>query len=252
MAHRIVFCLLTIIFFSATGLAQERGNIVLPYKKARNNPLKGDSGQRKAALVVGISNYSSKNLALKYANKDATLMFDYLVGARKFPKENIFLLPDTMATSGRIYNSIHDLMKWLAPGDELVLYFAGHGDVQTVADFDEAFFLAWDASDSRNYYGTAGTLKLADLDNYTSRLAAVKKVKVSLIMDACHAGFDLRKDGVLKAQENISTGFEKIFRCGEISKAGTIPHIKNTILYLFRNAIAKHMAAAINHLRSFD
>ncbi len=209
MTLRILISFL-IVFTTASGHAQERGNIVLPYKKAQNNPLKGDSGSRKAALVVGISDYSSKNLKLKYANKDAALIFDYLTGARKFPKENIFLLPDSMATSGRIYNSIHDLMKWLVPGDELILYFAGHGDVQTVADFDEAFFLAWDASDSRNYYGTAGTLKLADLDNYTSRLASVKKVKVSLIMDACHAGFDLRKDGVLKAQENISTGFEKI------------------------------------------
>ena len=209
MFYRIVIFFL-VVFCSFNGSAQERGNIVLPYKKAQNNPLKGDSGKRQAALVVGISDYSSKNLALKYASKDAKLVFDYLVTARKFPKENIFLLPDTMATSGRIYNAIHDLMKWLVSGDELVLYFAGHGDVQTVADFDEAFFLAWDASDSRNYYGTAGTLKLADLDNYTSRLAAVKKVKVSLIMDACHAGFDVRKDGVLKARENISTGFEKI------------------------------------------
>lgn len=209
MAFRIFVCLL-IVFPFFNSYAQERGNIVLPYKKSQNSPLTGDSGKRKAALVVGISDYSSKNLTLKYANKDAGLIFDYLLGARKFPKENIFLLPDSLATSGRIYNAIHNLMKWLVAGDELVLYFAGHGDVQTVADFDEAFFLAWDASDSRNYYGASGTLKLADLDNYTSRLAGVKKVKVSLIMDACHSGFDLRKDGVLKAQENISTGFEKI------------------------------------------
>ncbi|RYY45277.1 MAG: tetratricopeptide repeat protein, partial [Chitinophagaceae bacterium] len=59
-------------------------------------------------------------------------------------------------------------------------------------------------------YGAAGTLKLTDLENYTARLAGVKKVKVSLIMDACHAGFDVRKDGVLKAQENISAGFNQI------------------------------------------
>ena len=205
------------IFISSAAWCQERGNIVLPYKKAQNNPLKGDSGKRKAALVVGISDYNSEQLRLKYANKDAALIFDYLLAARKFPKENVFLLADSVATSGRIYNSIHDLMKWLSPGDELVLYFAGHGDVQTVADFDEAFFLAWDASDTRNYYGTGGTLKLADLDLYTSRLASVKKVKVSLIMDACHAGFDVRKDGVLKAQENISNGFvniNKMLGCG--------------------------------------
>ena len=210
MACRITPLFYIILFFSLSSHAQERGNILLPYKKAENSPLVGDSGKRKAALVVGISDYSSKALRLKYAQKDAALVFDYLSEARQFPKENIFMLPDSLATSGRIYNSIHNLMKWLVAGDELVIYFAGHGDVQTVADFDEAFFLAWDASDSRNYYGAAGTLKLSDLDNYTNRLAGVKKVKVSLIMDACHAGFDLRKDGVLKAQENISSSFSQI------------------------------------------
>ncbi|RYY44130.1 MAG: hypothetical protein EOO06_18660, partial [Chitinophagaceae bacterium] len=162
MRSRIVFFLMMAITCQA-GFCQERGNIVIPYKKTQNSPLVGDSGKRKAALVVGISDYSSDKLTLKYANKDATLIYDYLLAARKFPKENIFHLPDTMATSGRIYNAIHNLMKWLVPGDELILYFAGHGDVQTVADFDEAFFLAWDASDTRNYYGAAGTLKLTDL-----------------------------------------------------------------------------------------
>lgn len=204
----LILLLLQVCFFLCQ--AQERGNIVLPYKKTQNKPLKGDSGARKAALVVGISDYSSKNLKLKYADKDAGLIFNYLVNTRKFPKENIEMLLDDSATSGRIYTAIHSLMGRLSPGDELVVYFAGHGDVQTIDDFDEAFFLAWDASDSRNYFGAQGTLKLGDLDNYTSRLASVKKVKVSLIMDACHAGFDLRKDGVLKAQENISNGFVNI------------------------------------------
>lgn len=212
------FLALFILVYVITGLqAQERGLIVKPYNNSLNSPLKGDSGNRKAALIIGISDYSSKKLTLKYANKDAALFSNYLADVRGFPKENIFILPDTAATSGRIYNSIIDMMKWLVAGDELVLYFAGHGDVQTVADFDEAFFLAWDASDSRNYHGTAGTLKLSDLELYTNRLANNKKVKVSLIMDACHSGYDLHKDGILKAQDNIAGSFNKIAKllgCG--------------------------------------
>lgn len=200
-----------VFFYLFTNLqAQERGLIVKPYNSSLSSPLKGDSGKRKAALIVGISDYSSSKLNLKYANKDAALFFSYLTDIRGFPKENVFLLPDTAATSGKIYNSILDLMKWLVAGDELVLYFAGHGDVQTVADFDEAFFLAWDASDSRNYHGAAGTLKLSDLELYTNRLASNKKVKVSLIMDACHAGYNLHRDGILKAQDNMVAGFDKI------------------------------------------
>lgn len=203
-------CTLLLLIYTSILFSQERGLIVKPYSSSLVSPLKGDSGKRKAALLVGISDYSSSKLNLKYANKDAALFFSYLTDIRNFPKENVFLLPDTAATSGRIYNSIFDLMKWLTAGDELVLYFAGHGDVQTVLDFDEAFFLAWDASDSRNYHGTAGTVKFSELQTYTDRLANSKKVKISLIMDACHAGFDLHKDGFLKAQQNLSEGFNKI------------------------------------------
>ncbi len=205
-----ICCLLIALFIFNGAFSQERGNIVIPFKKTVANPLKGDSGRRKAAIVVGISDYSSNKLTLKYAYNDARLMYDYLTGIQQLPKENVQLLPDSLATSGRIYNAILDMMKWLTAGDELILYFAGHGDVQTVADFDEAFFLAWDASDSRNYHGLSGTLKMTDLELYTNRLAAIKKVKVTLIMDACHAGFDLYKDGVLKAQDNISNSFNNI------------------------------------------
>jgi tetratricopeptide (TPR) repeat protein len=203
-------CIFVFSFFTYQLQAQDRGLIVKPYTTTLNSPLKGDSGKRKAALIVGISDYSSNKLTLKYANKDAALFFSYLTDIRGFPRENVFMLPDSAATSGRIYNSIFDLLKWLVAGDELVLYFAGHGDVQTVLDFDEAFFLAWDASDSRNYHGTGGTVKFIDLHTYTDRLASSRKVKVSLIMDACHAGFDLHKDGFLKAQNNLSEGFNKI------------------------------------------
>ncbi|WP_460569459.1 caspase family protein [Flaviaesturariibacter terrae] len=207
---RRLLCFL-LILLAATGLrAQERGIKVTPYERSANSPLKGDSGQRKAALIVGISDYSSKRLQLQYANRDAVLFYNYLTSVRAFPKENVFLLPDSAATSGRIYNAILDMMRWLNKGDELVLYFAGHGDVQTVADFDEAFFLAWDASDTRNYHGAAGTLKLSDLELYTNRLASVKKVKVTLVMDACHSGFSVHNDGILKAQDNIVSSFNQI------------------------------------------
>jgi hypothetical protein len=152
--QKLLFLLL-LLYVTQDIYSQERGVILKPYNNSVNSPLKGDSGKRKAALIVGISDYSSQKLTLKYANKDAALFFNYLSEVRDFPKENIFMLPDSVASSGKIYNSIFDLMKWLVAGDELVLYFAGHGDVQTVADFDEAFFLAWDASDSRNYFGAA-------------------------------------------------------------------------------------------------
>src|SRR5690349_20385794 len=104
-------CHIFLCCFLCNLQAQERGLIVKPYSSSLSTPLKGDSGRRKAALIVGISDYSSSNLTLKYANKDAALFFSYLTDIRGFPKENVFMLPDTAATSGRIYNSILDLMK---------------------------------------------------------------------------------------------------------------------------------------------
>ncbi|HSC52186.1 MAG TPA: caspase family protein [Phnomibacter sp.] len=194
--------------------AQERSVITAHnFKQSASSSLKGEPGSRKVAIVVGISGYSSERLNLQYASSDASFFTGYLRETRSYEDRNIFPLLDSAATASKIYSTVKNMIDELVAGDELVLYFAGHGDVQD----DEAFFLAWDASDSRNYLGAGGVFDLTKLDLYVKKLATAKKVKVMLVMDACHSGFDLHKDGILKAQDNMMTGFDnstKMLGCG--------------------------------------
>lgn len=199
-----LFCILVV------PARAQRGLTVDAYGGGLSEQLVGDSGKRKVALVVGVSNYSSESLRLKYADRDARLFRDYLSAVRGFPGSNVFFLPDSTATAGKIYNLIQSLLRALVSGDELVIYFAGHGDVQTVDDFSEAFLLAWDASGSRNYKGAGGVVDLEDLQRYTNHLSTRKKVQVTLVLDACHSGFDLYKDGILRAQQTISEQFSSV------------------------------------------
>ncbi len=229
--HRFSYWLLILALVSCQFVAaQERGFGLKPYSGGLSSQLVGDSGQRKVALIVGISNYSSESLRLKYAHRDAQLFRDYLVGVRGFPEPNIFFFPDSLATASKVYNQILACKQALTSGDELVIYFAGHGDVQISEDDVEAFLLGWDASGSRNYKGAGGVIEIKDLQLYTNSLATRKKVQVSLVLDACHSGFDLYKDGLLKAQENVTEQFRSINKwtgCGvnELSfEADSIRH----------------------------
>jgi tetratricopeptide (TPR) repeat protein len=206
---RIHVALIFFLLFIKNTAAQ-RGFGAEEYGGGFSEQLVGDSGKRKVALVVGISNYSSATLKLKYADRDAGLFRDYLVEVRKFPVPNIFFLADSLATRGKIYNLVRSMMEVLTQGDELVIYFAGHGDVETVSKFSEAFLLTWEASDSRNYKSTGGVVEIRDLQEYTEYLATESKVQVSMVLDACHSGFDLYKDGILKAQERISKQFQSV------------------------------------------
>jgi hypothetical protein len=159
-----LFLSVLIVCLSFGDSNAQRGFGADSYGGGLADQLMGDSGKRKVALVVGVSNYSSESLRLKYADRDARLFRDYLAEVRKFPGPNIFFLPDSLATAGKIYNLVLSMMEVLMPGDELVIYFAGHGDVQKInrpgSSFSEAFLLAWDASGSRNYKGAGGVVAI--------------------------------------------------------------------------------------------
>jgi hypothetical protein len=51
--------------------------------------------------------------------------------------------------------------------------------------------LAWDASGSRNYKGAGGVVAIKELQEYTESLAIDQQVKGTMVLDACHSGYDL-------------------------------------------------------------
>ncbi len=135
------------------------------------------------AVVVGVSDYTDPAITdLKYAHKDATAYYTFLTSSKggSIPKDHITLLTDAQATRSNILEALATRFMRAAPQDQIVFYFAGHG--QPEYDSNEVLFLTSEAKNT-NIEGT--TLSQSDLIKALNRSKADKKI---CIIDACHSG----------------------------------------------------------------
>ena len=187
-----------------------------------------DTGTKRA-LIIGISDYLSKDLKLNYADNDAFLFKDYLSKIEKVADENIIFLANEDATGMRISQELKNIYTSAVSGDKVYLYFAGHGDV--IDDFGDkvGYLLAADANSHQEYNGVGGVLPLAYLNEKVIPKLTEKGVKVFLVLDACKSGF-IYKEGTQKNMGAIQAMFEnsiKFLSCGpnELSyESGELKH----------------------------
>ena len=87
------------------------------------------SAGEKWAVVIGISNYSDKNLLpLKYPETDAEEFKRILVEHGAVPEDNIKYLTGSNATRENIKNSIYEFLgSNTLPEDEVYIFFSGYG-----------------------------------------------------------------------------------------------------------------------------
>jgi len=139
------------------------------------------------AVVVGISDYANNQIIndLRYADKDAEEFAKYLMSKAggNLPAENIKLLINEQATAGQFQAELNWLYDVSNPGDEAIIYFAGHGEADS--RFSNGYLLCYD-SPSAIY--SVGNFSTDDLNQIILVLQDNKKIKVSLIVDACRAG----------------------------------------------------------------
>ena len=140
------------------------------------------------AMIVGISKYKHIR-PLTYADKDAELFRDYLKtpGAGSMPEENIFCLLNEEAQAGNFWAKGFAWLrsKNLKKGDRLYLYFAGHGDAISPAEY---FFLTYECNPAgdKNNYLAGGNIQLYNVKNRIAEQVN-NGVEVLLIMDACRS-----------------------------------------------------------------
>lgn len=150
-----------------------------------------DLSQKEAttrALVVGISDYQDPNIPdLQFAHKDAELFAEYLTSddGGQIPKKNITLLTNSNATISQIAMALNNVLLKSQKGDEVIIYFAGHGDVENNSVTQSGFLLCWDAPSK--IYLAGGAFSLHFLNEVMLKLDK-KNVKVLLIADTSHAG----------------------------------------------------------------
>ncbi len=203
----LVFCL----HFGASTVAQ------IPTMAPKTNT---------RAVVVGISDYL--NIAkLQFAHKDAEAFVEFLrsPAGGNIPAENIKLLTNENATQAQIVNALTWLDDESLPGDQGIIYFSGHGDVETKMA-KMGYLLAYNATKSA--YMSGGAIPINWLQAVIANLAEQKQVKVLLIADACRSG-NLAGEATGGSRNTalaMATRFDyeiKIMSCGpdEVSLEGT-------------------------------
>ena len=146
----------------------------------------GQAG-RTYALVVGIAKYRDQRITpLQFADRDAR-EFNAVLSQQirsGFPPRTRLLINEE-ATVGSIYGGMTWLNTVSKPKDTVIIYFAGHGDLETDHGKGNGYLLAYD-SPANNYPGNA--IDLRDLNKLANQLSIGKGTVVILITDACHSG----------------------------------------------------------------
>ena len=167
------------LIFATSAFSQNTKGFSVP-KTAENNVT-----GKTYALIVGISKYRNPAIhSLQYADKDAVEFYQYLK-ASGVDTANMQLLLNENAKNSEIMLSIADISEKVQKGDKVIIYFSGHGDVESKVITQDAYLLAYDAP-GRVYAG-GGAIAVFLLKGYLETMSA-NGVEVIFISDACHAG----------------------------------------------------------------
>ena len=158
------------------------------------------------ALIVGISKYEFID-TLQYADRDARMFADYLRQNNFWDinKDDVTLLVNDKAKYGDLTVQLQRIAMVSKPGDNLLFYFSGHGDVETQTLFNRGYLLAYDTYSS-NYM--ANGLRVDDLKDLFITLLT-NNVKVIVVTDACRSG---KLAGGLKGAEFTAAAISSIWK----------------------------------------
>ncbi len=140
------------------------------------------------ALVIGISDYQDEKIPdLKFADRDAEAFVAFLKSEAggSLPDEQIKLLTNDKASAAQIFSAMDWLIDESKEKDKVLVYFSGHGDVETKTVRQRGYLLAHDTP-SNNY--RIGAVSLGDLNDILATISEGNKAQVVLITDACHSG----------------------------------------------------------------
>ena len=141
------------------------------------------------AVVVGISDYQDPRIPdLRFADKDAEAFANYLRSSAggKLDGDHMKVLINQQATMAQFANTLDWLWEVCKEGDEAIIYFSGHGDVEKKSLTQPGFLLCWDAP--ARVYMAGGAFALPMLQEVISTLSIQNKAKVIVITDACRSG----------------------------------------------------------------
>jgi WD40 repeat protein len=142
------------------------------------------------ALLLGVSDYEDRMLALRYADADATMLEPVLKekAARAFGGVEVRRLVNREATRAKFLDGLQWLKDAMKPQDVGIIYFSGHGE----RDDDDIFYML--TAEARR-----GGVAATSLDGalFKRKLGGIKG-KLVVILDACHSGAVERDPGAAR------------------------------------------------------
>ena len=174
------------------------------------------------ALVVGISNYKNPSIPqLQYADKDAVAFHKFLTTSG-VQEENIHLLLNENATNAAFWTILNYISQKAKKGDQVYIYFSGHGDVETQSIVKDAYLLPYDSPSSVYPMGAIGMIYLKSwLATFSSN-----GIQTIFVADACKSGSLIGgREGMEAAANMLKDKWQdeiKIVSCqpGELSLEG--------------------------------
>jgi tetratricopeptide (TPR) repeat protein len=176
----LLLCLMLIPLWSISQVNNKGINI-------NNNGNQQFSGET-YGLIIGISKYQNIP-GLTFADADAVHFYQYLTSPAggNIDSSHIKLFINEKATAGNIVTEGLDwLLEVAKEGDNVIIYFSGHGDFETKTTVKNGFLLASDAP--KSCYMAGGTIGIYYLQTYLNTLVERNNARVIMISDACKSG----------------------------------------------------------------
>lgn len=138
------------------------------------------SNRQRWAVIIGIEKYQ-RTVGAPFARRDAQSVKEYAQKLLEVPQENIFLLLDEEATKTTLQVLLEErLPRRLKPGDEVFVYYAGHGlaDPRT----GQPYLLPSDTDPQ--------SIQLSgySAEAFYGALVRLKGQRVVVFLDACFSG----------------------------------------------------------------
>lgn len=146
---------------------------------------------RRHALVIGIESYPGfgPESQLAGAVRDAQIMAELLIERYSFVPDNVLRLFEAEATRGNILDALDKLRRRVDTGDQVLVFFSGHGSQMTDREGDEGDGLDETLVPCDSGRDDAENRDISD-DEINHWAAGVLEVTphLTLIFDCCHAG----------------------------------------------------------------
>lgn len=155
--------------------------------EAQIKPMVASSTMR--AVIIGVSEFQQEKIPpLQFAHRDAIALADFLrsEAGGGLKAEHYKLLVNEQATQGQMAMALTWLIEETNEGDRAIIYFSGHGDMESQTYSKRGYLLTYDTNPST--YMAGGAFPLTHIHDVIETLRKGKGAEVILIADACHAG----------------------------------------------------------------